>query len=506
MIIAVVYITINSTLIYVEGEDIINDSSTQKITDSQYINKVTDAEYDSIQKILEYISKEIKNIDEKIVTSKTLPEYGKYPAVRLNIDTPYFGIFSIINSKLKVRNGVSTVDIASGYSIRNIINKKTIKLESFEVSSIVVITRDLKIDKNMTSADAQTCIFKLLDYLGQTKSVNKFLDKQLTAMIKGYFSKEKNTEIYDINEKVKEIDENLGYCLNELSYINALTENDITEDISTLYKYKDEILSIKSNLKSVLISQTKLDEINESITKINEEIKLFRFNVNKKYLEVSNNIDLEKSVHLVNLKMNNELVYLQNYIDKSKIEIVDQSANNIATLKDGTENTTLGSSEVTAQANEKKYEEVYKVASEAILQNMRSDVDKVNVILDKITKNNALTDEQLQTVEKLDKKQTADELLRIYIGFLNKENVFLTENAKINITEIKKSTELNIKSVEDVEYIYINISDILTHISDNFESNSVISNIKTSEGIKQVIDKVILCSKNFKKQQVTNLQ
>lgn len=503
IIAAVICMATNGALIYAVDEENVEDSSVLKIADEQYTPKVTDAQYESIQKILEYINKEMKSIDEKIAMARTLPEYEKYPAVRLNIDTPYFGINSIVNSKLKIRDNVSTVDIANGYSIKSVVNRKVIKIESFEVSNVVVITRDLKIDKNMTSSDAQTCIFKLLTYLQQTKSVNKFLDKQLSPMITGYFSKEKNTTIYNINDQIKEIEEDLSDSLKELSYINAITENDITEDINTLYKYKEDISSLKAKVKSVLTDQTKLDSIYESILKTNQDIQLFRFNVNKKYLEVTNNIELEKSINLITLKMNNEINYLQNYIDKSKVETVDQTAVNTPVI---TDTNTTSVSESAAKTEQKQYTEVYKINSESIIQSMKKDIEKINVISAKIVSNNTIAGDNITNKEELDKNALIDEAMQIYIGFLNKENVFLTENVKVNITEIKKSKEININSFEDVIYIYISISDVLTSISDKFESSSVISNVRTSGNLKQVIDKVILISANFKKQEVTNVQ
>lgn len=512
IIVAVICMATNGTLIYAVDEENVKDSSVLKTADEQYTAKVTDVQYESIQKILEYINKEMKNIDEKIDMSRTLPEYEKYPAVRLNIDTPYFGISSIVNSKLKIRDKVSTVDIANGYSIKSVVNRKVIKIESFEVSNVVVITRDLKIDKNMTSSDAQTCIFKLLDYLQQTKSVNNFLDKQLSPMITGYFSKEKNTVIYNINEQIKEIEEDLSDSLKELSYVNATTEIDVTEDINTLYKYKEDISSIKSKVKSVLTNQEKLDVIYQNILKTNQNIQLFRFNVNKKYLEVTNNIELEKSINLITLKMNNEINYLQSYIDKSKVETVGQTALNTPVVTDtittntNTNTNTNTVSEATDQTVQKQYTQVYKITSESIIQNMKKDIEKLNAISAKIVSNNTPVVGDTVNKEVLDKNALINEALQVYIGFLNKENVFLTENAKVNITEIKKSKEININSFEDVIYIYISISDVLTSISDKFESSSVISNVKTSESLKQVLDKVILISNNLKKQEVTNVQ
>ncbi|MDF2865583.1 MAG: hypothetical protein K0R72_392 [Clostridia bacterium] len=501
IIIAVICFITNGALIYAVDEENAQDSSVLKVTEEQSNAKVTDAEFATIEKLLEYINKELKNIDEKLDESRTLPEYDKYPAVRLNIDTPYFGIYSIINSKLKIRDNVSAVDISNGYSIKSVVNKKTIKIESFEVSNVVVITRDLTIDKNMSSSDAQICIFKLLDYLAQAKSVNKFLDKQFVAMISGYFSKDKNDVTFNINQQIDEIEENLGYSSIELSYISAITENDVTEDTKTLYGYKDEVANIKTKVKNVLTSQTKLDVIYDDILKTNEKVKLFRFNINKKFLEVSNNIDLEKSSKLIASKMNNEITYLQNFLDKSKKEISKQNDQN------GVQGTTAENTNVVNEiyTQTKEYEELYKTASESIIQNMVKDIDKVNVIVNKILKNNLITEgEELQNKEKLDSKALIDELIQVYIAFLNKENVFLTENAKINITEAKKSDELNISSYEDFEYLYINISDVLTSISNNYDSKSIISNVKTANSLKQVIDKVILIESSSKNKQITN--
>lgn len=511
-----VCLSLNMSFIYATENVTSQDTSITKVLDEQSTKKITDAQYSSIEKILEYIGKELKSIDDKISYSRTLIEFEKYPAVRLNIDTPYFGLGSIVNSKLKIRDNVSTVDIATGYSIRNIVNKKIIKIPTFEVSNIVVITRDVNLDKEMTYADAYTTIFNLLDYLEQAKSINKFVDKQLTNMITGYFSKEKIDVINNINIELEEIKENLDYSLNELSYIKIVTENDINEDINVLYKYRTDITAIENLLKNVHTSQVKLDEIYVNVQNMNKEVKNFRFNVNKKYLEVESTVDLEKVVYLINLNMTNELKYLQDYIDKSKIEIVEENAasNEIAAENDISQTNIL--------AKEKKYNEIYKISSETIVSSMKKDLEKVNTIWNEIvqynlakaqeeakneeTNTNTNTDTgTIQTekveIKEINAKEKIDELIRIYIGFLNKENVFLTENAKINITETKKMDEININSFGDIEYIYINLSSILTNISDNYISSSVISNIKTSDSLKDVITKVIASSKNLNKQE-----
>lgn len=510
----VICLAFNISFIYATENITSQESSIMKVSDEQNTKKITDAQYNSIEKILEYISKELKIIDDKISYTRTLTEFEKYPAVRLNIDTPYFGLGSIVNSKLKIRDNVSTVDVATGYSIRNIVNRKIIKIPTFEVSNIVVITRDVKLGKEMTYADANITIFSLLDYLEQAKSVNKFVDKQLTNMILGYYSKEKTDVINNINIELEEIKENLNYSLSELSYIKAVTENDITEDINLLYKYRVDVFAIEALLKNVQTTQTKLDEIYTNIKTMNKDVKTFRFNVNKKYLEVTANVDLEKAIYLINTKMTNEINYLQSYIDNSKIEIVEETVTNPEVTAS---NETIQADQTNVLAKEKKYKEVYKVASETIVQSMKKDLEKVNTIWNSIVAYNLAkaqeaenkdktenTDtNQAENIKEINVKETIDELLRIYVGFLNKENVFLTENAKINITEIKNMDEININSFEEIDYIYVNLSSILTNISDNYVSSSTISNIKTSNSLKEVITKVIASSKNLKKQEVS---
>lgn len=520
-VMTVICLSFNMSFIYATQNNTIENTSITEVAGEQNSKKITDAQYSSIVKILEYISKELKSIDDKISYTRTLIEFNKYPAVRLNIDTPYFGLTSIVNSKLKIRDNVSTVDVATGYSIRNIVNKKVMKIPTFEVSNIVVITRDVNLDKEMTYNDAHIAIFNLLDYLEQVKGVNKFVDKQLTNIIIGYYSKEKNDVIYNINTEIEEIKENLNYSLSELSYIKAFTENDITQEISTLYKYRTDVNSIEILLKDVHTSKTKLEEVYTNIQNMNKEIKTYRFNVNKKYLEVENTLDLEKAASLINLNMTNELNYLQAYLDNSKIEVVEDTNIDSTNLDVTNETVNEQNDQTMTLTKQTKYNEIYKVTSETIVQSMKKDYEKAKTILNDITTYNLTkaqeaenkgqsensqptTDvNQVEKIKEINTKETIDELMRIYIGFLNKENVFLTENAKINITETKKMSEININSFEDIEYVYINLSSILTNISDNYVSSSVISNMKTSNSLKDVITKIIASSKNMKKQEVT---
>lgn len=460
--------------------------------DENAVLKVTDAQYKTIENIMDYINKELKKIDEKISTSRKLEEFDKYPAVRLNIDTPYFGMTSIIDAKLKIRSGVSTADIASGYNIRQVINKKSIKVESFQVSNITIITRDLDINKEMTYTDADMCIFKLLEYLDQVKSANNFLDKQLNSMIFSYLTNEKIEYINKINEKIEAVNDTLNSSLNELSYIYNVYEMDIKNDISKLYDYKNNINNIKSISKNVLSSEENLKDGYISIEKLETEIKIFRFDVNKKFLEAKNNLNIENCLNIINDKMESELKYIQKYIELSMTEIKEENENIVDSKK------IVEEYENFIYQDEKKYIENYKVTSKNIFENMKKEYDKSSEMLEKVKKNNEIIEDEINKKEVFDEEAMVNEITSIYINFLNNENVFLSNNSKLNITETKKSDELIINSFEDIKYMYIDLSDILTKISDDFEMNSTISNFRTIQNLKNVVENVITCSANLK--------
>ncbi|MEG1705489.1 MAG: hypothetical protein RR290_02810 [Clostridia bacterium] len=472
-----------------ENSNIKEDIQTQKVVESQ-VKKITDIQYESINKLLEYINNELKIIDDKILESKKMHEFDKYPAVRLNIDTPYFGISSIIEAKLKIRDKVSAVDIASGYGIRDVVNKKNIKVESFEVSNIIVITRDVIIDKEMTYSDAQICIFKLINYLDQVKSANKFLDKQLFSMISSYLLQEKTEVISKINEKIIELNDTLNSSLNELSYIINVCELDVNSDITLLYNFKSNLNKIDNITKNILSSKKILDESFVNIQKIEKEIREFRFEVNKKYLDVKNNLNLEMSLSIINKKMNLEIDYIQKYVDGALTEIVDKL--------DDTSNVVYKESKNIIYQDEKIYKENYKLTSENMFENMKNDFKKCEEMLNKVKENNLIVETETVKKEEYNVEETINLAFNTYIKFLNKENIFLSNNAKLKITSIKQSSDLVINSFSDVEYLYIKLSDILTNISDEFKIDSIISNIKTIQSLKDVINSVIITSNNLK--------
>ena len=137
------------------------------------------------------IKNNLKEMDKVLQQLNKTEEYEKYPAIRLNIDTPFFGLGAMVDQKLKIKNEVSTVDVAKGYSIKYITNNMSIKLPDFKVGNIVVSTRDVKFDENISIEDAKTSILKLVQYISQTKNTSELLNKRINHVFEGYIPKEK---------------------------------------------------------------------------------------------------------------------------------------------------------------------------------------------------------------------------------------------------------------------------------------------------------------------------
>ena len=138
------------------------------------------------------IKSELKEIDKTLNSLDKTEEYEKYPAIRLNIDTPFFGLSSMVDKKLKIKNKVSTVDVAQGYSIKDIVNNMSMKLPDFEVGNIVVSTRDVKFDNDISQDDAKACILKLVQYISQIQNTNELLNKRINNIFEGYIPDEKS--------------------------------------------------------------------------------------------------------------------------------------------------------------------------------------------------------------------------------------------------------------------------------------------------------------------------
>jgi hypothetical protein len=441
-------------------------SVTFAVVNQNNENKVNNLK--NINKIMEYIKLEINDIDKKIIESRKMQEFIEYPAIRLNIDTPYFGIKSIIESKLNIKNNVATVDLASGYSIRDVINKKSIKIETFGVGNVIVSTKDVKIDEKLSDEDIKIITFKLVEYLEQAKSANNFLNKQLYNIYIGYINQEKNDKVVKIKERIYNIENDINMnILKNMTIISMFTDIDISEYFKYYLDVNDKLYNYKKDIKNILITDDKLDNINNSLNNIENQVKTIKLIVDEKYNIL--NLDIEKSYYKIREIMSSDIKYIEEYIKNSKKDI-----------------------EYTDQVDiYKEIKEVYKITQENSLESMKQDLKKLDEILLNVIYENLLTANNNSKIEDLTsyKKQKIEELYSLYTSFLNKQVVFFSENLKVNLTNIKQNY-VNCYS-DNFEYIYIFLSKELIDINDKFDKNNILNNVDTTNKFKYILNILI---------------
>ena len=139
-----------------------------------------------IKELVQTLANEIKGFDDKINDIRSTDEYLNYPAIRLNIDTPLFGLNSIVENKLKITKDVSANDIANAYSIKSIIKNGSILLPDTKLGLLVISTKEVKFDDNISLNDANSAILKLIQYEKTLKNIDTFIDDQINKFFKGY--------------------------------------------------------------------------------------------------------------------------------------------------------------------------------------------------------------------------------------------------------------------------------------------------------------------------------
>ncbi len=475
----------------------------------------------NIQDCIEAIRQELSYMDKKLNNIKKKNEYENYPAIRLNIDTPMFGLISIANQKLKITSEVSAVDIAKGYSIRDIIKSNSIKVPSFSVASIVVITRDVKLDENITLSDANTAVLKLTEYMNQIKSVNDFLDTQISKIYAGYIKKEKSDKINELKAKLDDLSNKLANIDENLTLIYVLKYNDETLQnyINQYLEYSKNICNFKNILNNVLIED---DELEKTQTNVNDLIN----SINKLELEVGQykvtcleNVDLE--TFFINYRT--EIIKIKDdiskYIDNS-IENIDSNIDNDddKNIDNQDEENILDTSDVD-QSNI-----LYDVTSKQTLEYMNMTIEYVDDKIKNVLGENILnvingTFENLpeevvnkgevsniveEELSKEQKEELVNELANKYKEVISKEYSFYIDNLNLllndtqsKVSTISKYTEANV--LFDLKYVYLELPNFLEKNLELYNTSICIETKTLTNSIKTELDKLCDVVKNVNK-------
>lgn len=467
-----------------------------------------------IDECLDEIRAKLIDIDNKEEKVKKQKEFEIYPAIRLNVDTPVFGFISMVDNKLKIRKDVSTVDVANGYSIKDIINKNKIKLPDFTVGSIVVTTRDVIIDEKMSYEDANLVLLKIMQYISQLDSANEFLDFQINRTFRGYIDKEKSDSINDIKNRNNKITSSLIELDKKITYLHIIKIDN--ESLNKIYKNYDNISvknkSINISVKDMLMSSDTLTKLKKDTIKLEEKLIEFTTDIDKEYDKAINSIDEEKMLKSIKEELVLRKDTVKKYIDESvytkkislagkeesedknkeNIEVEDKNDEIITKYEVTSKNTLdyLNSSISTIDEKIAKYTNLNED------ENKKEDNEKNTPINQEVANKEDVTKVEIKELSKDEKKALADDIYKIYNDFLTRENKFYLDNTNFLINDTtKKTSDLIGKTDGDIlssmKYMYIELPDKLKDYINNNNMNSKNELKKLTKSFQKELETIV---------------
>lgn len=437
----------------------------------------------AINKIIEDIKVNINSISKKLSGTKQRTEYNTYPAVRLNIDTPLFGLSSIVNKKLKITKDVSAIDVASGYSIRDIVRKGIVKVPSFSVGSVVVLTRDIKIDDKITLKDANTVLLNLMKYLKQSQIANDFLDNEINKTFSSYIPKQKSEKITDITNRLNSIESSLAQLENKIVSLYIINKDnaEYAKDIESYYAMYEKVTTLKESIKEVLITDENLNNVEKET--------------------------LLQEAALIDLKTNTEKFYSSAITEYDIVAVLNNLKTNVTAIKDEIKKYIDDSKVVTDVNGEKTTTKVYDVTSTETLEymnNITSTLDQKIIKYAPKPETSNLPEEVINKAEVINAgsgevssdERTAllEELVKLYKEYNLKENDFYLVNinsyqvdATSKISSMIKVTDENI--VSTIKYMYLELPSNLEKYSKLNDTNSNNEIKKVTISLKEEIKK-----------------
>lgn len=472
-----------------------------------------------INEYLVEIDDRINNIDLKIENSKNQEEFDYYPAIRLNIDTPFFGITSLVENKLKVKRDISTSDVANGYSIRNIVDNKIIRLPDSILGAIVVSTKEYNISTDMTMPQLKLTLVKCIQYLSQVDSANDFVDDRINKIFKDYIDEQKQNAIKDIRDRNDKMEQSLEDISDKISKLSLLGK-DVTNYKDTYFEVSSQLYNIDKYSKNTLILEDELTELAKTSLTNESAIIDLQNSVSKSYEEALKDVDYGVFLENISKEYEARTNRMNDYIEAS----------------------TTQTKEIVNDKEEIKTTVNYDVTSRATLEYMQIELDNINIQLDEYniqqeelkkqqeeeSKNNEEQENQEEqnsqeqqeklTQENVDdnalieeNREKIDTLYSKYKEFLSRENSFYINNInmllkdsndKVSsiIAEIDSGIEVKNDIFEYTKYVYIDLPDNLTkYINENNMESTLEIDTLITQLMNQLKD---LSNKNTK---ITNM-
>lgn len=454
-----------------------------------------------INEYIEEINNTIIELDKKIDNAKAQEEFDYYPAIRLNVDTPMFGLTSIVENKLRVKKDISTSDVAEKYSIRDIVENKKIRLPESYLGVIVMSTKEYEINDSMSLAQLKLTLVKCIQYLSQVNSVNDFMDVQINNIFRDYISDSKKSNISDIKSRIKKVSTEMVQISDKISKLEFLGVD--VSDYKT--KYSDlskELYNINTASKNTLILDSDLNELVKSSLANESSIIDLDTQVTELYNTSLESIDYELLLENVAKKYETKVKEMNSYIENSTQTVTKVEGEKEETVTNVnysvTSNATLDYLELTLDDINTKITENKKALEE----------ETENQTEETTTETNTKTEEEIEQEKqtKIDENSAkVDELYTKYRDVISREYRFYTSNInmllkdsndKIStiISEIDSGIEIDNEIFTYTKYIYIDLPDKLENY---INENDIDSSIELENLIKLLKEELTnLSSKN----------
>ena len=232
-----------------------------------------------IEEYITNIKENIAKIDEVILQMKSQKEYEKYPAVRLNVQTPFVGISAIVENKLIVKENVSIFDTSKKYSIRTIVSKRKFKIPSFTIGDIVILTEEIDLDSSTLTAKEQNLVLNSLKtYLKRTQETLEFVNNQKNNIFREYIPKDITSGVQKLKDKISSLQKELVSTDNYMLFIyfqdeSKLSYIELNEKYTNIYNKCTDILE---KLDDILISRQEVENIENELKNITQEYEKYR--------------------------------------------------------------------------------------------------------------------------------------------------------------------------------------------------------------------------------------
>lgn len=521
---------------YIEYANSFYDNIIYDITEEQQVTNLEKANK-VISELLTILKDKVTDLDEKVKYIRTTGEYDNYPAIRLNLDTPIFGLSSIIEQRLKISKDVSPNDVASSYSIRSIVQNNYIRLPDVYIAGILISTNEIDLKTDVKLSNSNIIILKLTQYINKVDEIEKFLNNQVSKFFRGYIEKEKLTSISDIESRISRQSQelkNINHVIIKIGILDSEDnryENYFNEYINLL----DRLYDLKDKVSDTLMTAEALNEYKKEIISIESDILSFTTKINSEDIKYEN-MSYSDVLNIVgNIKLNIEKIKgnIEQYIDNSSYEKEIKLSDDEDTISDQTSEEKLDESK-----NLTEKVQLYMITNESVISNFDNYLSELENMVKKIEDrmfegSNGNNEEQesesnensQSTSNDIDiKKFNQDELdfvnelidnaLRIYKEALSRENRFylnninnILKNVTLKITDLSKYTDIYF--FDNIKYIFFDIPEILSEYMEKNDSD-YISQIRLNNSLNCELDKMIKSYINsdmiYKKIQVDNLK